>query len=182
MQLSDDGDWIIGARRVLSPNCDQRPCDCPPSLVVVHGISLPPGEYGGPWIDRLFTNCLDPLEHPYFAEIDGLRVSSHLLIRRDGELVQYVPFSARAWHAGASSYRGREACNDFAIGIELEGSDDVPYDTLQYQQLAAVVRLLKARFPGIGANDVVGHCDIAPGLKTDPGPAFDWARLRHLLA
>ncbi len=182
MKLSDDGAWLLGARRVLSPNCDDRPEGSDVSLIVVHGISLPPGEYGGDWIDDLFTNRLDARAHPYFREICELRVSSHLLIRRDGELVQYVPFTRRAWHAGESCYRSQQACNDFAIGIELEGQDDEPYDAVQYRQLAALIRVLRERFPAIGARDIVGHSDIAPGRKTDPGPAFDWERLQTLLA
>jgi len=148
----------------------------------VHGISLPPGEYGGPWIDNFFSNRLDAGTHPYFAEIAGLRVSSHLLVRRDGELVQYVPFSRRAWHAGRSSYGEREACNDFSIGIELEGQDETPYEPAQYRQLAEVICTLRAYYTDIGAHDIVGHADIAPGRKTDPGPAFNWAQLRTLLA
>ena len=182
MNLSTDGAWLVEARRVLSPNRDARPPGCDISLIVVHGISLPPGEYGGAWIDDFFTNRLDASAHPYFAEIERMRVSSHLLIRRDGELVQYVPFTDRAWHAGQSSYRNRDACNDFAIGIELEGCDDQPYEDVQYRQLAAVSTLLRDRFPDIGEEDVVGHSDIAPGRKTDPGPAFDWDRLRRQLA
>ncbi|HED52088.1 MAG TPA: 1,6-anhydro-N-acetylmuramyl-L-alanine amidase AmpD [Gammaproteobacteria bacterium] len=182
MQLTEDGDWLVDIRRVLSPNCDERPASDAISLIVVHGISLPPGEYGGPWIDAFFTNQLDATAHPYFAEIAGLRVSSHLLIRRDGEMVQYVPFSQRAWHAGTSCYRDREACNDFSIGIELEGQDETPYEAPQYRKLAEVIRVLRAHFPAIGAQDIVGHADIAPGRKTDPGPAFDWAQLRNMLA
>ncbi len=182
MELTEDGDWLTGVRRVLSPNCDERPASGTISLIVVHGISLPPGEYGGPWIDDFFTNRLDVFAHPYFTEIADLRVSSHLLIRRDGELVQYVPFSRRAWHAGKSCYRGRETCNDFSIGIELEGQDETPYEPAQYRQLAGVIRILRAYYPDIGVQDVVGHADIAPGRKTDPGPAFDWAQLRTLLA
>jgi len=182
MKLSTDGAWLVEARRVLSPNCDARPPDCEISLIVVHGISLPPGEYSGPWIDDFFTNRLDGTAHPYFAEIKRMRVSSHLLIRRDGALVQYVPFTDRAWHAGKSCYRDREACNDFAVGIELEGCDDEPYEDIQYLRLADVIALLRDRFPGIGEQDVVGHSDIAPGRKSDPGPAFDWNRLRHQLA
>jgi len=182
MQLSSDGAWLLEARRVLSPNCDERPAGGDIDLIVVHGISLPPGEYGGPWIDDLFTNRLDAGVHPYFAAIAELRVSSHVLIRRDGELVQYVPFTQRAWHAGQSCYRGRDACNDFAIGIELEGDDDTAYEPVQYARLAELITLLRQRFPAIGADAVVGHCDIAPGRKTDPGPAFDWQHLTRLLA
>lgn len=182
MKLSDDGAWLLDTRRVLSPNCDDRPAGCVVSLIVVHSISLPPGEYGGSWIDDLFSNRLDPDAHPYFAEICDLRVSSHVLVRRNGELVQYVPFDRRAWHAGESCYGSQQACNDFAIGIELEGQDAEPYEVVQYQQLAALIRLLRQRFPAIGAEDVVGHSDIAPGRKTDPGPEFDWKRLHTLLA
>jgi len=149
--------------------------------VVVHGISLPPGVFGGPYIDALFTNTLDPEAHPFFAEIRDLRVSAHLLIRRDGSWVQYVPFHRRAWHAGVSCFQGRERCNDFSIGIELEGADAVPYEAAQYQALARVIGLLAATYPGIGPGRVVGHCHIAPGRKTDPGPAFDWTRLEVLL-
>ncbi len=181
MNISDDGNWLEEARHLQSPNSDARPAGVPLSLIVVHGISLPPGEYGGPWIDALFTNRLDPDGHPYFRNIAALRVSSHLLIRRDGEMVQYVPFHGRAWHAGPSCYRGCEACNDFSIGIELEGQDEEPYAEAQYHQLAAVIRLLRKHFPHIGPDDVAGHCDIAPGRKTDPGPAFDWQKLRALL-
>lgn len=181
MKLDATGDWVREARRAPSPNCDERPAGTAISLIVVHGISLPPGEYGGGWIDDLFCNRLDCAAHDYFAEIAGLEVSSHLLIRRDGELVQYVPFSKRAWHAGKSHFRGREACNDFSIGIELEGQDDDPYTDVQYRRLADLVTLLRKQFPGIDAEALVGHCDIAPGRKTDPGPAFDWQRLRALV-
>ena len=148
---------------------------------MIHGISLPPGEFGGPWIDELFRNSLDPAAHPYFATVCRLRVSSHLLIRRDGELVQYVPLTERAWHAGESSYAGRRHCNDFSIGIELEGSDELPYDPRQYRALASLVRLLRTALPSLRRAPVVGHSDIAPGRKTDPGPAFDWNRLQALL-
>ncbi len=171
--------WLAGARRVQSPNCDERPCE--PELIVVHNISLPPGEFGGPWIDRLFLNRLAVDAHPYFREIAGVEVSSHVLIRRDGELVQYVPFHRRAWHAGASSWAGRERCNDFAIGIELEGVDDVAYTDVQYARLAEVVAALVSAYPSLSFERIAGHSDISPGRKTDPGPAFDWARLHRLL-
>lgn len=173
---------IAPARQVLSPNCDDRPADMGPELIVIHGISLPPGEFGGPWIDALFTNTLDPAVHPYFREIGQLRVSSHLLIRRDGELVQYVPFHRRAWHAGVSSYCGRARCNDFSIGIELEGADDVPYAAVQYEVLSQVIAALQAAYPSLAAGQIVGHSDIAPGRKTDPGPCFDWPQLHAMLA
>lgn len=172
---------IETACQVPSPNCDERPDGTQPDLIVIHGISLPPGEFGGPWIDALFTNTLDPAAHPYFQDIHQLRVSSHLLIRRDGELVQYVPLHRRAWHAGASSHCGRERCNDFSIGIELEGSDDLPYTPLQYQVLGEVVAALRAAYPLLATGQIVGHSDIAPGRKTDPGPCFDWPRLYALL-
>jgi AmpD protein len=173
--------WLHGARRVPSSNCDARPDGADITLVVVHGISLPPGEYGGKWIDELFCNRLDPAAHPYFREISGLRVSSHLLIRRDGEIVQYVPFSMRAWHAGESCFEGQGACNDYSIGIELEGQDTEPYTDRQYEQLAAVMQALVAAYPGLSLDRVAGHCDIAPGRKTDPGPAFDWQLLQARL-
>lgn len=173
---------MLEARQVPSPNCDARPDGCEVSLVVIHGISLPPGQYGGPEIDQLFTNRLDAAAHPYFAAIAGIRVSAHLLIRRDGELVQYVPFNLRAWHAGESCYDGLSACNDFSIGIELEGVDDEAYTAAQYEQLAAVLQLLIETFPRLSAGRIAGHCDIAPGRKTDPGPAFDWDALRQRLA
>jgi len=176
------GGWLSGARRVPSPNCDARPPGTAVDLLVVHGISLPPGEFGGPWIDRLFTNTLDPDAHPYFATVAGLRVSAHLLVRRDGALVQYVPIEARAWHAGASCFEERPGCNDYSVGIELEGSDDVPYEPAQYARLARTARVLMHHYPGIRAERVVGHCDVAPGRKTDPGPAFDWPRLRRMLS
>ncbi len=166
------------ARQVRSPNRDARPAGAAISLVVVHGISLPPGAFGGPAIEALFTNCLDPAAHPYFAAIADLRVSAHFLVRRDGELVQFVSCNARAWHAGASEWRGRMRCNDFSIGVELEGCDDVAYANAQYRTLARLVRALARRFP---ITDVCGHSDVAPGRKTDPGAAFDWARLRHAL-
>ncbi|GAB4292637.1 MAG: 1,6-anhydro-N-acetylmuramyl-L-alanine amidase AmpD [Thiohalomonadaceae bacterium] len=173
---------IETARQVPSPNCDDRPAEMAPELIVIHGISLPPGEFGGPWIDALFTNTLDPAAHPYFREIHLLRVSSHLLIRRDGELVQYVPLHRRAWHAGVSTYCGRERCNDFSIGIELEGADDVPYTPEQYAVLSRVIAALYAAYPSLADGQIAGHSDIAPGRKTDPGPCFDWPRLYALLA
>jgi len=160
-----------------SPNQDDRPDGATPELVIIHGISLPPGEYGGPYIEALFTNSLDPDGHPYFREIEGLRVSSHLLIRRDGEVVQFVPFGRRAWHAGASRFRGRNTCNDYSIGIELEGSDDDPYTDAQYTVLAPVLRAILDAYPTIDVRRIAGHCDVSPGRKTDPGPAFDWLRL-----
>jgi N-acetyl-anhydromuramoyl-L-alanine amidase len=167
-----------GARFVPSPHCDERPEGEAVSLLVIHNISLPPGEFGGPYIDDLILGRLDPQAHPYFREIAGLRVSSHFLIRRDGELVQYVPCELRAWHAGASQWKGRERCNDFSIGIELEGADDVPFAEPQYATLAALTRALFERY---GELDIAGHSDIAPDRKTDPGPFFDWPRFRASL-
>ena len=181
MEIDPDEGWLDEARRVPSPNCDARPAGAEITLMVVHGISLPPGEYGGGWIDDLFCNRLDPQAHPYFRQISGLQVSSHLLIRRDGELVQYVPFSKRAWHAGDSCFHGRRACNDFSVGIELEGQDTEPYTDRQYAQLAAVMQVLVATYPGLALDRVAGHSDIAPGRKTDPGPAFDWQLLQARL-
>ena len=157
-------------RVVDSPNQDERPPGAQISLAVLHSISLPPGEYGGDAIERLFTNRLDPSAHPYFREIAALRVSSHFLIRRDGELVQFVPLERRAWHAGASAWRGRSRCNDFSVGIELEGTDDSPFEEAQY---AALVPLLKK----LSLRQLAAHSDIAPGRKTDPGARFDWPRV-----
>lgn len=181
MIIDIDSGWIRGVRKVPSPNCDARPAGCELELVVVHGISLPPGQFGGRWIDELFVNNLDPTAHPYFASIAAARVSAHVLISRDGLLTQYVSFAARAWHAGESVYAGRSACNDFAVGIELEGTDDVAYEDVQYERLGRLLRSLRDAYPTLAAADVVGHSDIAPGRKTDPGPAFDWGRLRALL-
>jgi AmpD protein len=177
----DAAGWCLQARRVPSPHHNERAAPDDISLLVVHGISLPPGEFGGPFIDDLFMGRLDPDAHPYFAGIHQLRVSAHCLIRRDGELVQYVPFGARAWHAGVSSWQGREACNDFSIGIELEGTDETPYTEAQYRALASLTRAISGRYPAITHEKVVGHCDIAPGRKTDPGASFQWDHLRQLL-
>ena len=173
----DDGGLVGGATQIASPNCDERPDATPIVLAVIHGISLPPGEFGGEAIAHLFTNRLDPAAHPYYAGVAALRVSAHFLIRRDGALVQFVPCRMRAWHAGESSWRGRPRCNDYSIGIELEGSDDVPYTGPQYRALAGLLRALQRRYP-IGA--IAGHGDVAPGRKTDPGPAFDWPRIEGL--
>jgi N-acetyl-anhydromuramoyl-L-alanine amidase len=167
---------------VLSPHVDERPAGTAPELLVVHGISLPPGEFGGPWIDRLFTGTLPWEAHPYFRQIEGLRASAHALIRRDGEIVQYVSFGQRAWHAGKSEYEGKTACNDFSIGIELEGTGEIPYTDAQYDSLATLVNVLLETYPSLSAQRIAGHSDIAPGRKTDPGPSFDWPRFRALLA
>jgi len=182
MRIDASGNWLLDARQAPTPNCDERPDGDDISLIVIHGISLPPGEYGGGWIDDLFSNRLDPNAHPYFAGIAHLRVSSHLLIRRDGEVVQYVPFRKRAWHAGESCYQGRNCCNDYSIGIELEGQDDEPYTTEQYDQLAGIIQALMRTFPGVTIDRISGHSDIAPGRKTDPGAAFDWRALNARLA
>ncbi|MFO1314548.1 MAG: 1,6-anhydro-N-acetylmuramyl-L-alanine amidase AmpD [Burkholderiales bacterium] len=163
--------WVAAAARIDSPNRDARPDASPPTLVVIHGISLPPGEFGGDAIVRLFTNTLDPAAHPYYATIAAFRVSAHFLIRRDGTLVQFVSCAERAWHAGVSSWRGRARCNDYSIGIELEGTDDRPYTARQYATLAALLTALRRRYP---LEAAVGHSDVAPDRKTDPGPAFDW--------
>jgi len=168
---------VVPALFLPSPNQDDRPPGATLDLVVIHGISLPPGQFGGDWVQRLFANTLPPEHHPFFASIQGLRVSSHLYIRRDGELIQFVPFHARAWHAGASVWRHRVACNDFSIGIELEGDDEVAYESVQYQCLARVLVALRRAYATLARDAVVGHSDIAPGRKTDPGPAFHWAHL-----
>jgi len=170
---------VAQARQIPSPNHDARPAGTNITLVVVHAISLPPGEFGGDGIERLFTNRLDPGAHPYFATVATLKVSSHFLIRRDGTLVQFVSCADRAWHAGVSAWNGRQRCNDFSIGVELEGTDENPYTAAQYAVLARLAKALRRRYP---IADVVGHSDIAPGRKTDPGPAFDWVRFRRLVA
>ncbi len=172
--------WLTSAMPIPSPNCDQRPDPQDISLLVIHCISLPPGEFGGDFISQLFCNRLDPNAHPYFSEIHLLRVSAHLLIRRTGQIVQYVPFDQRAWHAGQSNYQGRARCNDFSIGIELEGIETEPYTDQQYQQLADVIKLLLANYPRLSPQRITGHSDIAPERKTDPGESFDWQRLHRL--
>lgn len=171
--VGSDG-WLAGARRIASPNRDERPVGEPVSLIVIHAISLPPGQFGGDAIAELFTNRLEPTAHPYFAQIAGLRVSAHFLIRRSGELIQFVSCRERAWHAGVSTWQGRTRCNDFSLGIELEGCDELPFDLAQYDCLDCLLALLCAHYP-IAA--VIGHSDIAPGRKTDPGPCFEWRRL-----
>lgn len=168
---------IAPARQCAIPNKDARPDTAALSAVILHGISLPPGEYGGDAVESLFLNTIDWDAHPYFQEIRGMEVSAHLFIRRDGELIQFVPFSERAWHAGTSAFRGVDRCNDFSIGIELEGEDNTAYDSRQYPVIAGVLQALVDAYPGISVRDIAGHCDIAPGRKTDPGPAFDWLRL-----
>ncbi len=172
---------LTGVTQCRSPNQDARPDPQDISLLVIHGISLPPGRFGGPHVRELFCNALDPAADPFFAEICELRVSAHLFIRRDGRMMQFVPFSRRAWHAGQSVFEGRERCNDFSIGIELEGTDEHPYTGSQYRQLTRVARLLLRAYPAISTERIVGHSDIAPGRKTDPGEHFDWRRLRRAL-
>lgn len=181
MQLDSGTGLLDSALQVPSPNHDERPAPGTIDLLVIHGISLPPGEFGGAYIDALFSNALDPAAHPYFSQIAALRVSAHALIRRDGSVTQYVPFHLRAWHAGVSSFEGRPSCNDFSIGIELEGSDEVAYTDAQYQSLVSLARSLMRAYPAITAEHIKGHSDIAPGRKTDPGSAFDWLYFRSLL-
>lgn len=164
-----------------SAHCDERPENTVIDMIVVHGISLPPAQFGTGSIEKFFTGKLDFTEHPYFSGISALRVSSHLLIARDGKITQFVPFTKRAWHAGQSHFQGRERCNDFSIGIELEGTDEIPYEKKQYEQLAKVIELLMQAYPGITRDRIVGHSDIAPGRKTDPGPVFKWHDLDCLL-
>ncbi|OAT34930.1 1,6-anhydro-N-acetylmuramyl-L-alanine amidase AmpD [Proteus myxofaciens] len=173
--------WLVGAKHVPSPNFDKRPKgDEIPSLLIIHNISLPPGQFGGSYIDQLFTNTLSASEHPFFREIEGLRVSAHCLIRRDGEIVQYVSFTDRAWHAGVSLYQEREKCNDFSIGLELEGTDECDFTDVQYTQLVELTQSLISLYPQIEDN-ITGHSDIAPSRKTDPGPHFNWSSYRSLL-
>ena len=181
MKYTINEGWVAQARKVPSPNFGHRPAHYPTDLLVIHNISLPPGQYGGQAIEQFFCNALDCDEHAYFAEIRGMQVSSHLLVRRDGELLQFVSFSDRAWHAGRSTYRGRTECNDFSIGIELEGTDNDTYTEQQYQVLAEVTSALLGEYPMMDRNRIVGHSDIAPGRKSDPGPAFDWQRYRLAL-
>lgn len=179
MKLRVGADGLLkGARFISSPNCDERPAGCAIDLLIIHHISLPPGEFGGPGIADLFTNRLDPAAHPFYASVADMKVSAHFLIRRDGELIQFVPCAKRAWHAGESSWRSRSRCNDFSVGVELEGTGEAPYTGAQYERLAALTRALKARYP---IAHIVGHSDVAPGRKSDPGPSFDWKRYRAML-
>lgn len=172
--ILDANGWLDKARHAPSPNCDERPPGVSIPLVVIHNISLPPGEFGGHAVEELFTNRLDWDAHPYYQGIRGLKVSAHFFIRRDGELIQFVPCSMRAWHAGASRWEGCEQCNDFSIGIELEGTDELPFTDAQYLRLNELLATLRAAYP---ISAVAGHSDIAPGRKTDPGPCFDWSRI-----
>jgi AmpD protein len=169
---------LIGVKQVLSPFFDARPSGVVPDLLVLHGISLPPGEFGGPWIARLFTGNLPADAHESFLERANLRVSAHLLVRRDGEIVQFVSMNDRAWHAGKSAWQGREACNDYSIGIECEGTDEIPYESAQYATLRLLLPVLLKAYPAITHDRIVGHSDVAPGRKTDPGESFDWSRVK----
>ena len=168
---------LTNAKQIPSPNYDDRPNPVDISLFVIHCISLPPGEFDNPYINQLFCNVLDPDAHPYFKEIYQLTVSAHLLIKRDGSCVQFVPFNKRAWHAGKSNYEGKERCNDFSIGIELEGTESIPYTEAQYIQLAEVIDSLLKAYPNLSKQQITGHSDIAPGRKNDPGASFDWQRI-----
>ncbi len=174
MVVKNENGWLFGVNRVLSPNFNERPEGESVSLLVIHNISLPPGQYGGGYIEQFFTNQLPINDDPFFQEIKDLQVSSHLLIERTGRVVQFVPLHKRAWHAGVSCYQGVPNCNDFSIGIELEGTDVEPYTPEQYAQLVELTIAIQAEFPAITNERIVGHSDIAPGRKTDPGPAFDW--------
>lgn len=172
---------LQGAEYLPSPNCSERPSGTDIDLLVIHNISLPPGEFGGNYVDQLFCNTLDCTAHAYFRQLEQLRVSAHLLIDRHGRVRQYVPFDKQAWHAGESRYAGRQRCNEFSIGIELEGTDQLAFTDAQYASLSAITQLLMAAYPGIQRDRIVGHSDVAPGRKTDPGPCFDWQRFLGLL-
>nr|WP_241893416.1 1,6-anhydro-N-acetylmuramyl-L-alanine amidase AmpD [Magnetofaba australis] len=169
-------------RQLLSPHCDERPPQCAVELVVVHAISLPPGAFGGPYVDQLFTGSLNPDEHPFFAEIAPLRVAAHFLVNRAGLVTQYVAVSRRAWHAGVSQWRGRQRCNDFSVGVELEGDERTPFAPIQYVRLAQLFRTLQTGLPQLRDDGLAGHEHIAPGRKWDPGPMFDWTRLQQALS
>ena len=173
--------WVTGVSRLKSPNCDERPVEIEISLIVIHCISLPPGQFGGKFINQLFTNLLNPSVHPYFGEIYELKVSSHILIRRNGEIVQFVPFNKRAWHAGPSQFGGRVRCNDFSIGIELEGTEQMAYTNDQYAKLAVLIKTLIEFYPDLSVENITGHSHIAPGRKLDPGVFFDWKRLQEII-
>ena len=182
IKLMIESGWLIGVEQQKSPHFSEREPNEPISLLVVHNISLPPAQFGGNYITDLFLGELDAKADPYFKEIAQLKVSAHCLIRRDGKIIQYVSFDDKAWHAGVSNFEGREKCNDFSIGIELEGTDDIAYTEAQYQQLALLVKKLQASYPLISHNNIVGHCDIAPGRKTDPGSSFNWPHFRQCIA
>lgn len=174
LRVDDQGEWLEGIRKVLSPNCDQRSESTEIDLLVIHSISLPPDKFGGDYIDQLFTNSLDPNDHPYFKEIASHKVSAHILINRQGVLTQYVPFTQRAWHAGESAFEGRANCNDYSIGIELEGCDSRDFTQAQYETLAHLTGAIMQYWPKITKDRITGHCHIAPNRKTDPGPRFNW--------
>lgn len=181
MHIDTQTGLLAEARQQPSPNSDDRPTNTTIDLLIIHAISLPEGEFGGPWIDQLFCNELEASDHDEFGKICELKVSSHILIRRDGEVVQYVPFHRRAWHAGESHFEGCERCNDFSIGIELEGCDNQAFEDSQYRRLAELTHELMQQYPGITRKRITGHSDIAPGRKTDPGPLFDWEQFHHLM-
>jgi len=178
MRVDTNTGLMVGIKQVLSPYFDARPAGVVPDLIVLHGISLPPGEFGGPWVARLFTGNLPADAHPEFRERADLQVSAHLLLRRNGTLVQFVSLNERAWHAGKSAWQGRERCNDYSIGIECEGTDEVPYEAAQYAALRELLPKLLEAYPAITRERIVGHSDVAPGRKTDPGPSFDWSQIR----
>jgi N-acetyl-anhydromuramoyl-L-alanine amidase len=180
-RIDESTGLLVAVRQVLSPHFDARPSGVAASLIIIHGISVPTGDFGGPWIDQLFTGNLRADAHADFAAIAALRVSAHALIRRDGTVTQYVPFHQRAWHAGKSSFEGRERCNDFSIGIELEGCDQLAYTDAQYRSLSGLIQALCATYAALSSDRIAGHSEVAPGRKTDPGPAFDWPRLRQLI-
>lgn len=180
--MIDEQGWLVGAKKLPSPNCNLRPELTAISLLLIHNISLPPAQFGGGYIDHFFTNCLDVSQHAYFEEIAALRVSAHLLIDRLGQVTQFVAFNQRAWHAGSSCFDGVADCNDYSIGIELEGTDEIPYTSAQYQVLAAVTQQIMLRYPTITTDRIVGHSDVSPGRKTDPGPAFDWTHFYSVVA
>lgn len=177
----DPSGWLNPVRRCPSPNFNQRPAGTEIDLLVIHNISLPPEQFGGPYIEDFFCNRLDHSTHPYFASVAHLQVSAHCLIRRNGEVIQFVPFNERAWHAGASSFGGRDNCNDYSIGIELEGADQIPYTEQQYEELSRLTCLLLENYASLSNERIVGHSDVAPARKTDPGPAFDWSYYRSKL-
>lgn len=181
MKINTQSGLIEDICYIPSPNFDDRPDNCSADLLVIHSISLPPGEYGGDWIEKLFTNTLPADAHPYFKEIEGMQVSSHILIQRDGNIIQFAPFHKRTWHAGESSYEGREQCNDFSIGIELEGTDTDTFEPPQYQQLAQIILCLEQTYSNISSDRITGHSDISSGRKTDPGTGFNWDTLNHLM-
>lgn len=177
----DKSGWLLPAEHIPSPNCNDRPCASETSLLVIHNISLPPGEYSNLCVQHFFCNQLDHTAHPFFQEIEGVQVSAHLLIERSGRVVQFVPLNRRAWHAGVSCFQGREACNDYSIGIELEGTDTDPYTEQQYESLIDLTKTIVQVYPEITLDRIVGHSDIAPGRKSDPGEAFDWIKYKRAL-